>query len=51
VLVWVPGLPLIGQLGVSAGLACLGTAGLERLFSKAVSGSSGIVKGSGDEQS
>ena len=32
VLVWVPGLPLLGQIGVAAALASLGTSGLERIF-------------------
>lgn len=32
VLIWVPGLPLLGLLGVAALLASLGTAGLERAF-------------------
>ena len=30
VLVWVPELSLVGQIGVAAGLASLGTSGLER---------------------
>lgn len=38
VLVLVPDLPLIGQLGVAAGLASLGTSGLERLFQRVLSG-------------
>lgn len=36
VLIWVPDLPLIGQIGVAAGLASLGTAGLERVFQRAI---------------
>lgn len=36
VLVWIPALPLLGQIGIAAGLASLGTAGLERLFARAV---------------
>ena len=32
VLVWVPDLPLAGQIGVAAALASLGTSGLERIF-------------------
>lgn len=36
VLVWFPALPLLGQIGIAAGLASLGTAGLERIFTKAV---------------
>lgn len=38
ILVWVPELPLIGQIGVAAALASLGTSGLERLFQRAVQG-------------
>lgn len=38
VLVWVPDLPLVGQIGVAAGLASLGTSGLERLFQRAIQG-------------
>lgn len=38
VLVWVPGLSMTGQIGVAAGLACLGTAGLERVFQRAMEG-------------
>lgn len=40
VLVWVPDLPLIGQLGVAAALASLGTSGLERLFQRIMQGRS-----------
>ena len=36
VLVWIPSLPLLGQIGIAAGLASLGTAGLERLFTRAM---------------
>lgn len=45
VLVWVPALPLLGQIGIAAGLGCLGTSGLERLFSKAI----GRVRGDAGE--
>lgn len=38
VLVWVPDLPLVGQLGIAAGLASLGTSGLERMFQRAMHG-------------
>lgn len=38
VLVWVPDLPLLGQLGVAAGLASLGTSGLERMFQRVTQG-------------
>jgi hypothetical protein len=34
VLVWVPDLPLVGQIGVAAGLASLGTSGLEQMFQR-----------------
>lgn len=40
VLVWVPDLPLLGQLGVAAGLASLGTSGLERMFQRVTLGRS-----------
>lgn len=36
VLVWVPDLPMVGQIGVAAGLASLGTSGLERVFQRAI---------------
>lgn len=36
VLVWVPSLPLLGQIGIAAGLASLGISGLEKLFTRAV---------------
>ena len=36
VLVWVPELPLVGQIGVAAGLASLGTSGLERAFQRVI---------------
>ena len=36
VLVWIPALPLLGQIGIAAALASLGTSGLERVFSRAV---------------
>lgn len=49
VLVWVPDLSLIGQFGVAAGLACLGTAGLERLIARTLGSSSGLTKGGSDE--
>lgn len=38
ILVWVPNLHLIGQMGIAAALASLGTSGLERLFQRALSG-------------
>lgn len=38
VLVWVPDLPLLGQIGVAAGLASLGTSGLERMFQRVTQG-------------
>lgn len=44
VLVWVPGLSLLGQIGVAAGLASLGTSGLERVLSRVIGG-----KGAADE--
>jgi hypothetical protein len=34
VLVWVPGLSLLGQIGVAAALASLGVSGLERIFAR-----------------
>lgn len=38
VLVWVPDLPFVGQIGVAAALASLGNAGLERIFQRALKG-------------
>lgn len=38
VLVWVPDLPLWGQIGVAAALASIGTAGLERLIIRVLQG-------------
>jgi hypothetical protein len=35
-LVWVPDLPLLGQMGIAAALASLGTSGLERLFQQII---------------
>ena len=35
-LAWIPSLSLLGQIGIAAGLASMGTAGLERLVSRAV---------------
>lgn len=32
VLIWLPDTPLLGQIGLAAALASLGTSGLERLF-------------------
>lgn len=40
VLVWVPDLPLVGQIGVAAGLASLGTSSLERMFQRILQGRS-----------
>lgn len=42
ILVWVPSLPLLGQIGVAAALASLGTSGLERMFARAVGGTTGV---------
>lgn len=36
VLVWVPELSMVGQIGVAAGLASLGTSGLERVFQRVI---------------
>lgn len=41
VLVWIPELPLLGQIGIAAALASLGTSGLERLFQRVVQGRAG----------
>lgn len=41
VLVWVPDLPMIGQVGVAAALASLGTSGLERMFQRLIQGRAG----------
>jgi len=35
-LVWIPDLPLVGQFGVAAALASLGTSGLERMFQRMI---------------
>ena len=35
-LIWVPELPMVGQIGVAAGLASLGTSGLERAFQRVI---------------
>lgn len=40
-LVWVPELPLLGQIGIAAALASLGTSGLERLFQRVLQGRAG----------
>lgn len=42
VLVWVPDLPLIGQIGVAAALASLGTSGLEKVFQRMLAGRGGV---------
>lgn len=34
ILVWIPGVPLIAQIGIACGLASLGTSGLERMFQR-----------------
>lgn len=36
ILVWIPGLPTLAQIGVACGLASLGTSGLERMFQKVI---------------
>lgn len=36
VLVWVPELSMVGQIGVAAGLASLGTSELERAFQRVI---------------
>lgn len=36
VLVWIPDLPFIGQIGIAAALASLGTSGLERVFQRVI---------------
>lgn len=38
VLIWFPELPLLGQIGIAAALASLGTSGLERLFQRLIGG-------------
>lgn len=37
-LIWAPELSMVGQIGVAAGLASLGTSGLERVFQRAMEG-------------
>lgn len=34
VLIWFPSVPFVGQVGVAAGLASLGTSGLEKVFQR-----------------
>lgn len=41
ILLIVPGLPLIAQIGVASALASLGTSGLERLLQRAIGGRMG----------
>lgn len=41
VLVWLPDTPLLGQIGLAAALASLGTSGLERLFARLLQGRGG----------
>lgn len=43
VLVWIPSLPLLGQIGIAAALASMGTSGLERLFARAVGHARGDI--------
>ncbi len=40
-LAWYPDLPLVAQIGLAAGLASLGTSGLERMFQRALQGRAG----------
>lgn len=44
ILVWIPALPLLGQIGIAAGLASLGTSGLERLLTRMLGGVSDAAK-------
>ncbi|THF55914.1 phage holin family protein [Pseudothauera rhizosphaerae] len=41
VLVFVPDLSPVGQFGIAAGLASLGTSGLERMFQRVIGGGAG----------
>ena len=34
ILVWIPGVPLMGQVGAACAIASLGTSGLERVFQR-----------------
>lgn len=34
IVIWIPGVPLLGQIGLAAALASLGTSGLERMTQK-----------------
>lgn len=38
VLVWVPDLPMIGQIGIAAALASIGVSGVEQLLARIVGG-------------
>jgi hypothetical protein len=37
VLIWLPDTPLLGQIGLAAALASLGTSGIERLLERVIS--------------
>lgn len=43
VLIWVPQLPIVGQIGVAALLASLGTSGLERMLLRIIEAKTGGV--------
>lgn len=45
ILIWVPELPRVGQIGVAAALASLGTSGLERIILRWIDARSGRVEG------
>lgn len=40
-LAWIPDLPLVAGIGIAAGLASLGTSGLERMFQRLIQGRAG----------
>lgn len=42
VLIWVPALPLVGQIGIAAALASLGTTRLERILTRFIEAKSEV---------
>lgn len=49
ILIWVPNLPQLGRIGVAAGLAVLGTAGLERILMRIIGQAKSTVEGQPNE--
>lgn len=42
VVIWIPDLPLVGQIGIAAALGSLGTAGIERVLMRVLEMKSGV---------